>query len=76
MEKSVVEVEEFVALKISKSANAANILSNILDRTRMPFDKMANDIPRTCIMIGTLNEITFLNDHTGERRSKILPRGI
>lgn len=69
MGKSVVEVEEFVALRNAKSANdAKSFLSKPHDRARIPFDKMARDIPRTCIMIGTLNEITFLNDHTGERR--------
>ncbi|MDD6918967.1 MAG: VapE family protein [Peptoniphilaceae bacterium] len=29
-------------------------------------EKYATDVPRSCIFIGTLNERTFLNDHTGE----------
>lgn len=62
MGKTVVGIEEFVALRNVKSANEAKaFLSKLYDRT-------SKDIPRTCILIGTLNERTFLNDHTGERR--------
>ncbi len=32
------------------------------------YEKFSTDVPRTCILIGILNERTFLNDHTGERR--------
>ena len=31
------------------------------------YEKFSTDVPRTCILIGTLNERTFVNDHTGER---------
>lgn len=69
MGKSVVEIEEFVALRNAKSPNhAKSFLSKLYDRVRPPYDKFSKDIPRTCVMIGTLNETTFLNDHTGERR--------
>ncbi len=69
MGKTVVEIEEFVALRNAKSANEAkSFLSKLSDRIRIPYEKYATDVPRTCIFIGTLNERTFLNDHTGERR--------
>lgn len=69
MGKTVVEVEEFVALRNAKSANEAkSFLSKLSDRIRIPYEKFSTDVPRTCILIGTLNERTFLNDHTGERR--------
>ncbi len=69
MGKTVVEIEEFVALRNAKSANEAkSFLSKLSDRIRLPYERSAKDIPRTCILIGTLNERTFLNDHTGERR--------
>lgn len=69
MGKTVVEIEEFVALRNAKSANEAkSFLSKLSDRIRIPYERSAKDIPRTCILIGTLNERTFLNDHTGERR--------
>ena len=69
MGKTVVEIEEFVALRNAKSANEAkSFLSKLNDRIRIPYEKFSKDVPRTCIFIGTLNEITFLNDHTGERR--------
>ncbi len=69
MGKTVVEIEEFVALRNAKSANEAkSFLSKLSDRIRIPYEKYATDVPRTCIFIGTLNEKTFLNDHTGERR--------
>lgn len=69
MGKTVVEIEEFVALRNAKSANEAkSFLSKLSDRIRIPYERSSKDIPRTCILIGTLNERTFLNDHTGERR--------
>ena len=69
MGKTVVEIEKFVALRNAKSANEAkSFLSKLSDRIRIPYEKYATDVPRTCIFIGTLNERTFLNDHTGERR--------
>lgn len=69
MGKTVVEIEEFVALRNAKSANEAkSFLSKLSDRIRIPYEKYATYVPRTCIFIGTLNERTFLNDHTGERR--------
>lgn len=69
MGKTVVEIEEFVALRNVKSANEAkSFLSKLSDRIRIPYEKFSTDVPRTCILIGTLNERTFLNDHTGERR--------
>ena len=69
MGKTVVEIEEFVALRNAKSANEAkSFLSKLSDRIRIPYERSAKDIPRTCILIGTLHERTFLNDHTGERR--------
>src|SRR5699024_9893839 len=63
------EIEEFVALRNAKSANEAkSFLSKLSDRVRIPYEKFSTDVPGTCILIGTLNERTFLNDHTGERR--------
>lgn len=58
-----------VALRNAKSANESkSFLSKLSDRIRIPSEKYATDVPRTCIFIGALNERTFLNDHTGERR--------
>ncbi|MHA3225456.1 VapE domain-containing protein [Globicatella sulfidifaciens] len=66
---TVIEIEEFVALRNAKSANEAKpFLSKLSDRIRIPYEKYATDVPRTCIFIETLDERTFLNDHTGERR--------
>jgi len=63
MGKTVVEIEE------SRLANEAKaFLSKLNDRIRIPYDRTSKDLPRTCILIGTLNERTFLNDHTVERR--------
>lgn len=57
MGKTVVEIEEFVALRNAKSANEAkSFLSKLSDRIRIPYEKFSTDVPRTCILIGTLNE--------------------
>lgn len=70
MGKTVVEIEEFLALRNAKSANEAkSFLSKLSDRIRIPYEKFSTDVPRTCILIGTLNERTFLNDHTREKIS-------
>lgn len=69
MGKAVVEVEEFVALRKIKSAGEAKaFISKSVDTIRVPYDKFSSDVKRTSILVGTLNEMEFLNDHTGERR--------
>ena len=48
MGKTVVEIEEFVALRNAKSANEAkSFLSKLSDRIRLPYERSAKDIPRT-----------------------------
>lgn len=67
--KVVVELEEFVALRNVKSADEAKLF--IFARTstvRLPYERFSADVKRTCILIATTNDATFLGDFSGERR--------
>lgn len=67
--KIVVELEEFVALRNAKSADEAKqFISSRTSTVRLPYARFSEDIKRTCILIATTNDITFLGDFTGERR--------
>jgi len=67
--KIVVELEEFVALRNAKSADEAKLfISSRISTVRLPFERTSRDIPRTCILIATTNDATFLGDFSGERR--------
>lgn len=67
--KVVVELEEFVALRNSKSADEAKLfISSRVATARLAYERTSADIERTCILITTTNDATFLGDFSGERR--------
>lgn len=67
--KVVVELEEFVALRNSKSADEAKLFISARTSTvRLPYERFSADVDRTCILIATTNDATFLGDFSGERR--------
>lgn len=67
--KIVVELEEFVALRNSKSADEAKLFISARTSTvRLPYERFSADVKRTCILIATTNDTTFLGDFSGERR--------
>ena len=67
--KIVVELEEFVALRNSKSADEAKLFISARTSTvRLPYERYSEDVDRTCILIATTNDGTFLGDFSGERR--------
>jgi predicted P-loop ATPase len=48
-----------------------SLLSRGTDRIRMAYGRLAEDYPRSCVMVGTLNpkgNNTYLQDETGNRR--------
>lgn len=67
--KVVVEFEEFVALINAKSADEAKLFISARTSTvRIPYERFSTDVKRTCILIATTNDATFLSDFSGERR--------
>lgn len=59
--KIVVELEEFVALRNAKSAYEANLFISARTSTvRLPYERFSTDVKRTCILIATTNDATFL----------------
>ncbi|EMD17085.1 hypothetical protein HMPREF9943_00648 [Eggerthia catenaformis OT 569 = DSM 20559] len=67
--KIVVELEEFVALRNAKSADEAKLFISARTSTvRLPYERFSTDVKRTCILIATTNDGTFLGDFSGERR--------
>ena len=67
--KVVVELEEFVALRNAKSADEAKLFISARTSTvRLPYERFSADVKRTCILIATTNNATFLGDFSGERR--------
>ena len=67
--KVVVELEEFVALRNAKSADEAKLfISARISTVRLPYERFSADVKRTCILIATTNDATFLGDFSGERR--------
>ncbi len=67
--KVIVELEEFVALRNAKSADEAKLFISARTSTvRLPYERFSTDVDRTCILVATTNDVTFLGDFSGERR--------
>lgn len=67
--KIVVELEEFVALRNAKSADEAKLFISARTSTvRLLYERFSADVKKTCILIATINNATFLGDFSGERR--------
>jgi len=71
--KIVVELEEFVALRNAKSADEAKLFISARTSTvRLPYERFSTDVKRSCILIATTNDATFLGDFSGEREGTYL----
>jgi len=67
--KIIVELEEFVALRNAKSADEAKLfISARASTVRLPYERFSADVKRTCVLVATTNDATFLGDFSGERR--------
>ena len=63
------EVDELSAMKKSKDREIIKaFLSTATDSFRIKYEKFPQQIRRRCILIGTTNSRSFLNDMTGNRR--------
>lgn len=68
--KIIVEVSELHALKKSEATHLKALLSMSSDRYRELWAIDTNDVPRSCVFVGTTNEVCgkYLTDTTGNRR--------
>jgi predicted P-loop ATPase len=62
------EFAELEGLNRADSTALKAFCSRAVDRQRDPYARVAEDVPRRCVFIGTTNESGFLKDSTGSRR--------
>ena len=68
--KLIIEDSELNAF-MSRSTTVASVkafISREVDRARLAYAKLTEDVPRQCVFMGTTNEHQFLNSVTGNRR--------
>lgn len=67
---SIVEFSEMLASSNAKTVESVkSFISRQKDTYKLPYDKYQQDFLRTCIFIGTTNNLNFLpNDRSGNRR--------
>ena len=71
----VIELSELLAFVRSKDAESMkSFVTRCVDKYRVPYSRLSEERPRTCILIGTTNDAAFLTDITGNRR--YLPIGL
>jgi predicted P-loop ATPase len=66
--KVAIEWSELSALHKSRIETVKNFITSPIDTFRMPYDRAASDVPRSCSFVGTTNIGEFLTDATGGRR--------
>lgn len=65
----IVEVAELTAMKRQKDVESIKaFVTTRVDTIRPKYARETEQRPRTCIMVGTTNDATFLTDKTGNRR--------
>lgn len=64
----VLEFAEIESLTRAETGMLKAFCSRATDRQRDPYGRVAEDIPRRCVFIATVNEGGYLKDATGARR--------
>jgi len=67
----IMEIADMAGFSKSDIQNLRSFISRKVDRVRLPYDKLSQDFPRQCIMIGTHNpsgDNRYFRDDTGNRR--------
>ena len=71
----VIELSELLAFVRSKDAESMkSFVTRSVDKYRPAYERLSEERPRTCILVGTTNDAAFLTDITGNRR--YLPIGL
>jgi predicted P-loop ATPase len=66
--KWIVEIAELAGIKKADMDDVKKFLTKTHDFYRAAFNKYPQDQPRSCVFIGSTNDISFLRDGTGNRR--------
>lgn len=65
----IVEVAELLATKRAKDVRMVkSFVTKRVDNYREAYGKRKAQVPRTCVLVGTTNDHSFLTDRTGNRR--------
>lgn len=80
--EAVIAIQDAWIVELAELATFTRTLSGVdgiksfittqVDKTRLPYNKYAEEFPRHCIFIGTTNKADFLMDSTGNRRFVVL----
>lgn len=66
--KWIIEIGEMKGMRTMDVESIKSFLTRQTDRFRAAYGRHTNDIPRSCVFVGTCNIDTFLRDETGNRR--------
>lgn len=65
----ICEFSELMAFRGRENSEALKaFITRQIDRCRLSYGRYVSDFPRSCIFIGTTNEMDYLTDETGNRR--------
>ena len=64
----IVELEEFAAVRKSELNAMKSFISRSADNQRAAYARRAEDVPRQCGFVGTVNDTEIYTDRTGNRR--------
>lgn len=63
----IIELSELDAMQRMEASRIKAFISRSNDRYRPPYGRHVVDMPRECILAGTVNHQTYLRDETGGR---------
>lgn len=66
--KWIVEIGEMKGMRNIDVESVKSFLTRQTDRFRAAYGRHTNDLPRSCVFVGTCNVDAFLRDETGNRR--------
>ena len=65
----IFEWQELAAVQKSRTRESVKaFIASTVDKFRPPYGRVQRDFPRSCVIVGTSNEDSFLSDPTGNRR--------
>lgn len=66
--KFLIELAELDAMSDAKASRIKEFISRQVEEFRPPFGREIQIVPRTCVFVGTTNDLAPLTDDTGNRR--------
>lgn len=64
----IIEIAELDALGKKEVSTVKAFVTTRIDKIRRPYNQRVEDLPRTCLFAGTVNNAQYLRDETGNRR--------